>query len=428
MGLFFQQPCLHAGHGHGGGRRKHGHPLGRSVKDEGEGGKRKLTRDQLSAMKAIREAEKIGSREYKRRIERGLDLGLEAAPSVKDRGISLFSRTDHPLFAGINTFLKVPYVENIREIDKYDVAFLGAPFDSATTFRSGTRFGPQGVRRASANFDAYSSDMGVDLTEQLMIGDAGDVFVIPANVYKTFDQVDLAVQHLHRNGVFPVICGGDHSLGYPDIRGTAPFIDGNVGIIHFDRHIDTLERDMDEIMHTCPWFHATNIRNAPPTNLVQLGIGGWIGNRGGIKVARDRNTTVISMYDVDEWGIDECIDIALECAWKDAKAVFLSFDIDVLDMGSAPGTGTPEPGGLMAREALRAVRRVAKEGLCGMEVVEISPPYDIADTTALMGTRVILDVLGTMVKEGHLGTRMQEEHERHETKGGKSKKDDKRRH
>jgi len=423
--LIHRHLCLHGGHGHGGGRGRHFHPLGKSAGGEGGGDAppTKLTsRDQLTAMKKIREAEKIGSREYKRRIERGLDLGLEAAPSIQDRSISLFSRTDHPLFAGINTFLKNPYVENINDIGKYDVAFLGAPFDSATTFRSGTRFGPQGVRRASANFDAYSSDMGVDLVEQLKIGDAGDVFVIPSNNLKTFDQVDLAVQHLHKNGVFPLICGGDHSLGYPDIRGTAPFIDGNVGIIHFDRHIDILDRDMDEIMHTCPWFHATNIKNAPPSNLVQIGIGGWIGNRGGVKIARERDTTVISMFDVDEWGIDACIDIALECAWKNAKAVFLSFDIDCLDLGSAPGTGTPEPGGFMAREALRAVRRVAKEGLCGMELVEVSPPYDIADTTALMGTRVMLDVLGTLVQNGHLGKRMTEEHARHEKQDKKEKK------
>jgi agmatinase len=229
------------------------------------------------------------------------------------------------------------------------------------------------------------------------------IFVIPANLEKSFDQIDLAVQHLHKSKVFPVIVGGDHSIGYPCVRGTAPHIDGKIGIIHFDRHIDTLERDMDERMHTCPWFHATNIPNAPASNLVQIGIGGWIGNRGGVKVARDRNTTVISVFDIDEWGIDECVDIALENAWKGAKAVYLSFDIDVHDPGFAPGTGTPEPGGLTPREALRAVRRVAKEGLCGMELVEVSPPYDIADCTSLLGVRVILDALGSMVQHGKLG-------------------------
>lgn len=368
-------------------------------------GERKLkSRDQLSAMKSIREMEKIGHTEKTRMKKRALELGLEAAPSVNDRNISLFVRDIYPHFAGINTFLKLPYCEDINKVGDYEVAFVGAPIDWGTTNRPGTRFGPQGVRRASAGFDSYSPDMGVDLREQLKMCDAGDIFVIPSNLEKSFDQIDMAVSHIHKNGVFPVICGGDHSIGYPDLRGTAPHIDGKIGIIHFDRHIDTLERDMDERMHTCPWFHATNIPNCPPSNLVQVGIGGWIGSPGGIKVARDRDTTVISVFDIDEWGIDECVDIALENAWKGgAKAVFMSFDIDVHDPGFAPGTGTPEPGGLTPREALRAVRRVAREGLCGMELVEVSPPYDIADCTSLLGTRVILDVLGTMVQYGHLG-------------------------
>jgi len=363
------------------------------------------SRDQLSAMKNIRATAEIGDKAKKQEVERQLDLGLEAAPSINDRNISLFVRGHQPDFAGINTYMKLPFCENIRDVKKYDAAFLGAPFDMGTGYRPGARFGPQGVRRISALMDGFGSDMGVDLVEETKICDAGDIFCIPSNLEKSFDQIDMAVSFLHKNGVFPIICGGDHSIGYPDVRGTAPFIDGKVGIIHFDRHIDTLERDMDERMHTTPWFHATDIPNAPASNLVQIGIGGWIGNRGGIKVARERDTTVISIYDIDEWGIDACIDVALECAWKDAKAVFLSFDIDVVDPAHAPGTGTPEPGGLLAREALRAVRRVAREGLCGMEVVEIAPPYDHADITSLLGARVINDVLGTLVQTGKLGTR-----------------------
>jgi arginase family enzyme len=117
----------------------------------------------------------------------------------------------------------------------------------------------------------------------------------------------------------------------------------------------------------------TDIPIAPPSNLVQIGIGGWIGNRPGIKVARERNTTVITIADVEELGVERAIEIALECAWKDADAVFLSFDIDCVDPGFAPGTGTPEPGGLLPREALKALRMVAHEGICGLEVVEIAP-------------------------------------------------------
>jgi arginase family enzyme len=142
---------------------------------------------------------------------------------------------------------------------------------------------------------------------------------------------------------------------------------------------------MDERMHTTPWFHSTNIPNAPASNLVQMGIGGWYDSRPGMKVAREKRSTVITTSDVEELGVEKAVEIALECAWKDAEAVFLSFDIDSIDAGFVPGTGSPGPGGLLPREALKALRMVAREGICGMEVVEIAPPYDVSDMTAQLG-------------------------------------------
>jgi agmatinase len=349
--------------------------------------------------------------EVKRRelIDRSLDLGLSAAPSIRDRDISLFSRGLDPMFAGINTFLKSPYVENIRDIGQYDVAIVGAPFDMGTTYRSGARFGPQAVRRISALYDQYSPDLGMDLLEEITIGDAGDIFVIPANIEKTFDQIDLGLSHILDAGAFPIIIGGDHCIGFPDAKAIASQVEGKLGIIHFDRHIDTAETTMDERMHTTHWSHATNLPNVPATNLVQIGIGGWIGNHSGVKVAEERDTTVITMFDVEELGVDRAMEIALEIAWKDAAAVYLSFDIDVVDPGYAPGTGTPEPGGMSPREALKAVRMVAAEGLAGVDLVEIAPPYDVADTTSQLGARLIMDTLASLVEHGHLGNRLTRE-------------------
>ena len=129
--------------------------------------------------------------------KRSLELGLEAADSVIDRNISLFSRGHQPAFAGINTFMKAPYCEDIRKIGDYEAAFVGAPFDSATTYRPGTRFGPQAVRRISALYDGYWFDGGVDIYEELDLCDAGDIFVIPGNIEKTFDQVTKAVSHIY---------------------------------------------------------------------------------------------------------------------------------------------------------------------------------------------------------------------------------------
>ncbi len=332
MGMFHDHSHSH-GHGNGNGFR----------------------REDLRGMQVQKRLKDISDHKQREEAERGIDLGLEAAPSVQDRTISTFARGQQPAFAGINTFRKAPYCENIRDVSKYEVAIVGAPFDMGTTYRPGCRFGPQAVRRISALYDSYNADMGVDLAEELNMCDAGDIFVIPSNLEKSFDQIDRAVSYIHEQGVFPVVIGGDHSIGYPDVRAIAPHIDGKVGIIHLDRHIDIQERDMDERMHTTPWFHATNIPNAPPSNLVQMGIGGWYGSRPGMKVARERDTTVITISDVEELGIDKAVEVALECAWKDAEAVFLSFDIDSIDAGFVPGTGSPEPGGLLpARGAARA--------------------------------------------------------------------------
>jgi agmatinase len=365
---------------------------------------------QFRGTRNLRRLADISDRKQREAVERGLELGLEAAPSVNDRTISTFARGQQPAFAGINTFRKAPYLEDVHEVGKHEVAVLGAPFDMGTTYRAGCRFGPQAIRRISALYDSYSVDMAVDLEEELDLVDLGDVFVIPSNIEKSFDQIDRAVSWVVGEGVFPVVLGGDHSIGYPDVRAIAPYIDGRVGIIHLDRHLDIQERDMDERMHTTPWFHATNIENAPPANLVQMGIGGWYGSRPGVKVARDRRTTVLTITDIEEVGVERAAEVALEVAWKDADAVFLSFDIDSVDAGFVPGTGSPEPGGLLPREALKLLRLIAREGICGMEVVEVAPPYDVSDMTAQLACRAVMDVLGTLVAEGKLGARRGKEH------------------
>jgi agmatinase len=277
---------------------------------------------------------------------------------------------------------------------------VGVPLDTGTTFRSGTRFGPMAMRQISAVNKGYSFELGLDLSESLEIVDVGDVSVIPANIEKSFDQIDKAVAYIHEREVFPVILGGDHSIGYPDIRGLAPYVDGNIGIIHFDRHADMSEYNMDERMHGTPFFHATNIENAPPSNLVQIGIGGWNNSRPSVRNAHDKGATSIALTDIDRWGLERIAEM-------NAKAVFLSFDIDSMDPAFAPGTGTPEAGGLLPREAFRLLHQVAREGLAGMEVVEVSPPYDVADVTSLLGVRVILETLGTLVLNGKLGKRLE---------------------
>ena len=351
---------------------------------------------------AVKEGE-IPTTAWEAEVKRGLELGLPAASSIEDRDIPTFSRGELPHFAGINTFMKAPYLEDVRRVGDYDATVMGVPFDGGTTYRAGTRFGPQGIRRISALYSPYNYETGVDLREQMTLCDAGDVFTIPANIEKTFDQISNAVAHVAASGSFPLILGGDHSIGFPTVRGIASVTSKRIGIIHIDRHADIQEKDLDERMHTTPYFHATEIPNVRPENLVQIGIGGWQVPRAAVPIMLQRRTNVFSISDVEDLGVAKVVEMALERAWDGTDAVYLSFDIDSIEPGFVPGTGWPEPGGLMPREALKMVGLIAAEGLCGMEVVEVSPPYDHADITSLMALRLCVDVLGSLVAHGKMG-------------------------
>jgi len=355
-------------------------------------------------MDALEKEAKLPLKGWENEVARAKEYGLEAAKSIVDRKISTFSRGELPHFAGINTFMKSPYIENVNEVGNYDVAIVGVPHDSGTTYRPGTRFGPQGIRKISALYTPYNYEMGVDLREQISICDVGDIFTIPANNEKSFDQISKGVAHIFASGAFPIILGGDHSIGFPTVRGVCRHLgDKKVGIIHFDRHVDTQETDLDERMHTCPWFHATNMKNAPAKNLVQLGIGGWQVPREGVKICRERSTNVLTVTDICEMGLKEAADFAIKKATEGTDCVYISFDIDCIDAGFVPGTGWPEPGGLLPREALKLLEYIIRNvNVCGIELVEVSPPYDVSDMTALLATRVICDSIAHLVVSGQL--------------------------
>lgn len=341
-----------------------------------------------------------------RTTRESVEKGLPCASSLNDPEISTFARASGPCYSGPDTFFKLPYAEDVRSVKDYDVAFLGIPYDIGTTYRSGARFGPQGVRRASAVYPsiyAYDFEHGIDLFENVSMCDAGDVFTT-GDIEKSFDQISRAVAHLYTSGCFPVMVGGDHSIGYPDLRGIAPFIDGKIGLIHLDRHLDTGKTDVGSRMHSCPWYHACGIDNISGDNVVQIGIGGWQVARKFMEGARERGTHVIPMSQVDELGIDKVAEMALEIAWKGASAVYLSFDVDSMDGAFCPGTGWPQPGGFLPREALKLLRLITREGLCGFEVAEVAPDKDVNDITSLMAVNATLEVLSSLHEHGHLPT------------------------
>lgn len=336
-------------------------------------------------------------------IAKSIADGLPAADSVADRTLPCFARGDLPIYGGINTFMKMPYLEDVNKLQGNDVAFLGVPYDGAAHYRAGARLGPQGIRRASVAYTPYQFDYGVDLRESLRMVDVGDVCTLPSNNEKTFDQITKAVSHIVKSGAIPMVMGGDHSISYPVIRGIAPYIDGNIGIIHFDCHPDMQDIDLDERMNTTPFFHATNITNVPASNMVQIGISGPQVCRFPIRGSVRKNVAIMTVDEVVDMGVDKAAEIALEIAWKGAKAIYLSFDIDCMDSAYVPGCCSPEPGGFLPREVLRFIRLIAKEGLCGMDIVEVAPEYDVNDITSVMGARVLVDALASMVSGGKIG-------------------------
>ena len=192
--------------------------------------------------------------------------------------------------------------------------------------------------------------------------------------------------------LFGSMGAGDHSTTFPTLRGISKYIDGNIGVIHIDRHSDCDAIQMDEKMHGTEWYHSTHLPNLSAKNLVQIGIGGnccksWS------KFTRDSGCTAISMEDIDKYGIDKVAELALDIAWKGCKAVYVSLDIDVLEAAFCPGTGTPDFGGMLPRELLRLLKLVTAPGICGMDVVEVSPPFDVSEITSLAASRCIINVL-----------------------------------
>ena len=299
------------------------------------------------------------------------------------------------------TFLGVPACD-LDEPETYagaDVVVLGAPFDGGTSHRPGTRFGPQAIRMTDYlphDGSRPSLALRTDALQDLKVVDAGDVELPPGDIETTLGRLEAAVEKVTRAGAIPVVLGGDHSIAYPDAKGVANVLGhGRVSMIHFDAHADTGDIEFGSL-----WGHGQPMRRLIESGalrgdrFLQVGLRGyWPGPETLDWMAAQRMRSY-EMTELVARGLDPCLDEAFGMAVDDCDGVFLSVDIDVADPGHAPGTGTPEPGGLSARQLLDAVRRVCLElPVVGLDVVEVSPPYDHADITAALANRVVLEAL-----------------------------------
>jgi agmatinase len=300
------------------------------------------------------------------------------------------------------TFLGVPAADpdSPSEWSRAGAAIIGAPFDGGTSHRPGCRFGPQAIR-----FTDYlphdgkrpSLALGLDPLVELAVVDLGDVEMPSGETEKSLQALEARVQQVANAGVIPIILGGDHTIALPDVTGVARQVGwGRVSVIHFDAHADTGDSQMGSLYgHGTPMRRLIESGACRGDRFLQIGLRGYWPEPETLDWMAEQRMRSFEMSEVVQRGLDDVLDEALTIAMTDCDAVFLSVDVDVVDPGSAPGTGTPEPGGLTSRQLLDAVRRICMETpVAGVDVVEVSPPYDHAEITAYLANRIVLEALG----------------------------------
>jgi agmatinase len=295
-----------------------------------------------------------------------------------------------PRFAGIRTFMRAPHVTDLAGVD---AVVYGIPFDTATSYRTGPRFGPEAIRSASALMRPYNPGLDVNVVETLSIVDYGDLPVSPGDTERTYAQVEEALAPVVAAGIFPLALGGDHSITLAELRALARR-HGPLALVQLDAHGDTWEEYFGQ-----RYFHGTTFKRAVEEGLldagasVQAGMRGSLYGAGDLDAARELGFSVLAAEELRELGPHAYGGLVLE---KTAgRSVFLSFDVDFLDPAFAPATGTPEVGGFSTAEALAFLRSLRGITLVGADVVEVSPPYDgPGQQTALAGATVAYELLG----------------------------------
>ena len=294
-------------------------------------------------------------------------------------------------FMGIPTFMRLPAT---RELENVDVAVMGVPFDSGVSYRSGARFGPRKIREASLTLWGHNPTMKVTPNEVLKVVDYGDVSVIPTSIEHTMKAITETADTVINAGTTLISLGGDHSIALPLLRAHAEKY-GPLSLVHVDAHIDTWEAEFEAV----PYSHGTPFRYALQEGLVHKGEYVQVGIRGPVSFENDYadaaelGARTITNHEVFEKGIPE---ILKEVHQRMTGPVYVSIDIDAADPAYAPGTGTPEVGGLTSYQLLQLVRGLRGLNLVGFDLVEVSPPYDHADITAILASNIVFEYLSLL--------------------------------
>jgi agmatinase len=299
---------------------------------------------------------------------------------------------EKPDYAGLATFSGAPYTEDPAELAGFDVAIVGAPIDELVCERPGTRLGPRAIRQASAGPGAHLQ-AGVDAFQTLKVVDYGDAPVLPADPVASHAAIERTVGEVLAAGALPLVLGGDHSIVEPEIRAVAA-AHGPVGVIHFDAHTDTgAECFGVRLSHGTPFYTLVEEGLVEGRRYVQIGLRGYWPGEETFAWQRGHGITSIFMHDLIARGIADVIAEAVAIAGD--GPTFLTVDVDAMDPAFAPGTGTPEPGGMTSTDRLWACREVAaRTSLAGADVVEVLPTQiGAADVTALVASRLAHEIL-----------------------------------
>ncbi len=296
-----------------------------------------------------------------------------------------------PRFAGIATFARLPRLEDVK---KADVAIVGIPFDSGVSYRPGARFGPAHVREASRLLRPYNPAVDVSPFGAQQVADAGDIACNPYIIEEAVQSIEDGVSDILDTGAKLMTIGGDHTIALPILRQLAKR-HGPVAVVHFDAHLDTWESYFGvEMTHGTPFRLASEEGLLDMTSCLHVGIRGPLYSKKDLSDDEVLGFQVITSSDVERKGLDFALDTIRRRVGD--KPVYVSVDIDVLDPAHAPGTGTPEAGGLTSRELLEMIRVFGDMNLISADVVEVSPPYDHAQITAVSAAHVAYDLISAM--------------------------------
>ena len=302
------------------------------------------------------------------------------------------------VFGGLATFGQRPFLTEPAQLDEWqpDVAIVGAPYDNSTTNRPGARFGPRAIRSQAYEPGSYHMDLGIEIFDYLEVVDFGDAYCPHGQTDVSLANIKARVSEVAKRGIIPITLGGDHSITWPAATAVAEVKGfGNVGMVHFDAHADTADILYGNLAsHGTPMRRLIESGAIPGKNFVQVGLRGYWPPKEIFDWMREQGMRWHTMDEVWQRGFQTVMKDAVAEALAAADSLYISIDVDSLDPSFAPGTGTPEPGGIMSADLLRMVRTLCLEhNVVGIDIVEVSPAYDVSDLTVNVAHRLAFECL-----------------------------------